>query len=394
MFHPNKLPIFLSLFLLCSGVLTIPVQAAGTDSDQAYCFSLSDFSGSENGLLGICVTGLPDKNQGNILLGNRVIRTGDVLTSGQLQQLIFSPVLSQEDDQAVITYLPLFSAGLAQEAETAISIYGKRDDPPVAEDSSLETYKNLPNEGLLKASDPEGQALTFTLVKSPKRGDVVIREDGSFLYTPKNNKVGSDSFTYTVSDPAGNLSREATVAIKILKPTDSAQYTDTAGLDCRFEAEWLKNTGIFSGESISGQSCFSPDESISRGQFLAMLMQTLDLPVEHSVSSTGFSDDAPQWLMPYLSAAYRAGIITGYPCDGGVEFRPDQTITSDEAMSMIRSALNHALPSAEGAQEALAVWAEDALQDVVNLTRADAARILYQVSKTEDTALTSLLGIS
>ena len=82
---------------------------------------------------------------------------------------------------------------------------------------------------------------------------MTIREDGSFLYTPKKNKVGTDSFTYTATDPAGKVSREATVTIQILKPTDNKQYADTTGTTCRFTAEWLRNTGLFVGEQIDGQ---------------------------------------------------------------------------------------------------------------------------------------------
>lgn len=73
---------------------------------------------------------------------------------------------------------------------------------------------------------------------------------GGFTYTPKKNKVGVDSFTYTATDPAGNVSREATVTIQILK--SSAEYTDTETASYRFEAEWLRNTGIFQGESLAG----------------------------------------------------------------------------------------------------------------------------------------------
>jgi VCBS repeat-containing protein len=43
----------------------------------------------------------------------------------------------------------------------------------------------LPNEGKLKVTDPEGQAMTYTVLRQPKRGTVEIREDGSFVYTPK-----------------------------------------------------------------------------------------------------------------------------------------------------------------------------------------------------------------
>ena len=37
--------------------------------------------------------------------------------------------------------------------------------------------------------------------------------------------MGVDSFVYTAADPAGKTSREATVTITILKPTEAAQYT-------------------------------------------------------------------------------------------------------------------------------------------------------------------------
>ena len=239
----------------------------------------------------------------------------------------------------------------------------------------METYKNLPNEGLLSVTDPEGDAMTFTLVRPPKRGELILREDGSFLYTPKKNKVGTDSFTFTAADSAGNVSKEATVTIDILKPTDERQYTDTASTDCRFEAEWLRNTGIFSGETVNGQFCFSPDESVSRGQFLAMLMQVLDMPVDRTVTETGFLDESPQWLRPYLAAALRSGIITGYPAQGGVEFRANQPVSADEAAVMVQNALEFAVPAAAMDETGTELLGLDPL------TRSDAARALYQVSR-------------
>lgn len=237
----------------------------------------------------------------------------------------------------------------------------------------METYKNLPNEGLLSFSDPEGDALTFSLVRAPKRGEVVLREDGSFLYTPKKNKVGTDSFTYTAADTAGNVSEEATVTISILKPSDEKQYADTLSSDCRFEAEWLRSTGIFTGETVSGQFCFSPDEPVTRGQFLSMLMQVLDMPVDRTVNETGFLDESPQWLRPYLAAALRSGIVTGYPAEGGVEFRAGQAVSADEAASMVSRALDFAVPAASLDDCPLPLGMDP-------LTRADAAKTLYQVS--------------
>lgn len=387
---------------VCALALSAPAMAAEVDSDQVYCFQAGDFAPGDDTLAGVCITGLPDAEYGTIQLGARVIRTGDILTKEQLEQMTFSPVRSESDSEATVNYLPIYSDRVDPEATMVISIHGKEDKAPVAEDSSMETYKNLANEGKLKASDPENQALTFTLTREPKRGTVELRADGTYLYTPKNNKVGTDSFTYTATDPAGNVSREATVTIEILKPTDSKQYADTAGRDCQFAAEWLRNTGIFSGETVSGQNCFSPDEEVSRGDFLAMLMQVLDLPVDRTVSYTGFADECADWLKPYLAAAMRCGIVSGYPSEAGAVFCPDQTITSMEAAVMLSNALDLSVSADATEDETLPVWAAQSVAAVNcqglslpegGLTRSDAAKVLYQVSKLAEEGQLSIFDL-
>ena len=358
----NALPLLLAL--LCLGGLAVPASAAETACDTVYCFSTADFSGEED-FAGIWIMGLPE--EGTVMLGTRTIRPGDVLTAQQAAQLTFEPARTEEDQTARLTYLPIFTDRVEAVATMAISVFGRKDQSPVAEDSALETYKNLPNEGLLKVTDPEGQPLTFTITRQPKRGTVTIREDGSFLYEPQKNKVGTDSFTYTAADPAGNTSREATVTITIVKPTDARQYTDTVGNSCRFAAEWMKNTGIFTAESIGGNGCFQPGKTVSRGEFVTMLVGALELPLDEAVSATGFSDECAPWLKPYLAAAMRSGLLTGWVEED--VFRPDETITGTEAAAMIQNALELAQP--------MVLPEED-------LTRAQAAMAIYQVSQLKE----------
>lgn len=356
--------------LACAAVLGVSVYA---DDGGALC-----------GIRGACVTSVPA--EGAVQLGSRVIRPGDVLTAEQMQRLSYSIPEAEEDIRAVMEYLPMGSEGLGQQAELVFSIRSKKNHAPTAGDSSLETYRNLPGEGLLAVSDPEGDPLTFTLKRQPRRGQVILRDDGSFLYTPNKNKVGTDSFVYTATDSAGNLSGEATVTISILKPIDSQQYADTAGTDCRFEAEWLRSTGIFAGERLNGQLCFSPAEQVTRGQFLAMLMEVLQMPVDRSTAETGFADDAPQWLRPYLAAALRSGIITGYPEGDGLHFRPDQPIRTREAALMVSRAVSFAIPTAS--------LPEQTLEDLGGiLTRSDAAKALYRISRVRrESGLMGLFG--
>ena len=237
----------------------LPVSAREVDCDAAYCFSAADFSDQAD-LSGICITDLPAAHTGTVRLGTRILRPGDILTAEQLENLSFSPLLTESDQDASMTYLPIFPDRVEPAATMTIAVRGKQNEAPVAEDSALETYKNIPNEALLKVKDPEGEAMTYTLIRQPRRGEVLLREDGSFIYTPKRNKVGIDSFTYTASDPQGNASREATVTVNILKPRNATQYTDTAGKSCQFAAEWMKNTGLFISERIGGNGCFRPEK--------------------------------------------------------------------------------------------------------------------------------------
>ena len=379
----------------CAAALCLPAQAAEVDCDSVYCFTGADF---QEEVVGICVTDLPDPAAGTVLLGTRVVRAGDILTAEQLSKLTFSPLWTEEDRDAVVTYLPIFENRVDQEATMTIAIHGKQDKAPIAEDSALETYKNLENTGRLKVTDPEGETLTFTVTRGPKRGTLDLKEDGTFTYTPKKNKVGVDSFTYTATDPAGNVSREATVTIQIVKPTDAAMYTDTAGTDCRFTAEWLKNTGIFAGEQLGDDCCFSPERAVTRGEFLAMTMKALGIEGDRQAESTGFVDECPAWLQPYLAAAQRSGLVRGYATETGAEFRANQPITGAEAAAMLSTALD--LPNAVISEDReLPVWAATALATVSDngfaltntdtVTRGEAANALYravQVMQEEDIA--------
>lgn len=388
---------FISMLLLLSFLLAAgsSVLAAEVECDAAYCFSSEDFS-EEEMLRGICITGLPDANTGTVMLDHRVVQPGDILTAAQLQRMTFHPLRTQQDVSAVVTYLPVFQDRVAPATTMTISIRGKQDQAPVAQDSTIETYKNLPNSAALKATDPEGEALTYTLVRQPKRGQVEIREDGTFTYTPKKNKVGVDSFTFTAADPAGNVSREATVTVQILKPTDAKQYADTLGQDCRFAAEWMRNTGLFVGEKVGGENCFFPQKTVSRGEFLAMVVKVLDIPVEQTDVSS-LPEDTPLWLKPYLAAAQRSGLTAGWPATQSGSFEADMPITGAEAAVMLQNALDLTVTeqtvetALQQEDSAAPAWAEASLTVMAEngvcltageaMSRADTAKVLYQISQ-------------
>lgn len=371
----RKRIITLLLALCCLLGLSGAAMALEVDCDSAYCFSPADFP-QEEALAGICILELPDPDTGTLLLGSRVLRSGDILTADQLAQMTFAPLQTEADAEASVTYLPIYDSRVDREATMTISIRGKEDKSPVAEDSVMETYKNLPNEARLKVTDPEGKALTYTVTRQPKRGSVIVREDGSFLYTPKKNKVGVDSFTYTATDPAGNVSREATVTIQIMKPTAQTMYTDTVGADCRFAAEWMKNTGLFVGEQVGGESCFRPDAQVSRGEFLTMVMGVLDIPAEETAVSSAYTDGAPDWLKPYMAAALRSGLLTGIPVSETGVFDAEAPITGAEAAVILQNAM--ALNVPEETASAQEVSADEATVKEVAAKEVSAKEIVVK----------------
>ena len=379
--------------LCCAAGICIGASALEVDCDDTYCFSADDFSSAEEPIAGICITHLPDPKTGTVMLGSRVLRSGDILTAEQVAQMTFLPLKTEEDQTAVVTFLPIYEDRVAPSTTMTISIRGKEDQAPVAENSALETYKNLPNEGALKVTDPEGGKLTYTVTRQPKRGQLEMREDGTFLYTPKKNKVGVDSFTYTATDSAGNVSREATVTIEILKPSTAAQYTDTAGTAHRFAAEWMKNTGLFVGEQIGGEYCFNAHKTVNRGEFLTMMIKTLGIPVDENSTFVGYTDEVPQWLKPYLAAALRAGVTVGLPSSETGIFGAEEAITGGEVAVMLQNAMDLAVmtSSMDEVNTEEPGWAMAAVTAMNQngiaitpsqiLTRGEAALLLYQISK-------------
>jgi len=77
------------------------------------------------------------------------------------------------------------------------------NDDPVAEDDQFETTEGsgpLLIDVLQNDRDPDDDDLAVANATQPANGTVVVGEDGGVTYTPANGFVGTDTFTYTVSD--------------------------------------------------------------------------------------------------------------------------------------------------------------------------------------------------
>lgn len=218
------------------------------------------------------------------------------------------------------------------------------DQAPIAENMSISTYKNVSVSGIFQAVDAEGAPLVYQIVSDPARGSVTVAEDGSgaFLYTPYENKVGKDSFTYVAADPAGNLSNPARVSVRIEKSKSGVTYSDMDGSGAHKAAVRLAEEGVFVGEHVGEAYFFHPDAPVSRGQFLAMAMASAGLEPLRQVSMTGFADDAaiPAWAKGHISSALRAGAVSGMRDENGrAVFRAKDPVTRAQAAAMLNRLL-------------------------------------------------------
>lgn len=208
---------------------------------------------------------------------------------------------------------------------------------PVAENMEFNTYRNVSFGGQLKAYSPEGANLSYIITTEPIKGSIELEEDGSFVYTPKNNKKGRDYFGYKAVDEQGRYSQEGTVIIRIEKQKQSFSYTDMQGRAEEYSAVVLSEAGIFTGEKIGQNYCFYPDRKLSRGEFVAMCMQLCPEGTLSGAVSTEYSDDdaiAP-WLKPYVLSAVMSGADMGIEAEDGSVFMPEQGISPAEAAMLL-----------------------------------------------------------
>ena len=129
--------------------------------------------------------------------------------------------LSGDDDlspyrfQGRIDELRIYNRALDAEAIGAVSRDGA--DPPAPLSAGNDGFSTVGDTVLsrdaatgLLANDQTGDAGVAALASGPANGAVTVEPDGAFVYTPNAGFVGTDSFTYTLTDGAGADQRQVT----------------------------------------------------------------------------------------------------------------------------------------------------------------------------------------
>jgi VCBS repeat-containing protein len=112
---------------------------------------------------------------------------------------------------------------------------------------------------LANDSDPENDALLVASSSTPSHGTLSLTtSDGAFIYTPNAGYVGSDSFTYTITDGNGHTS-DATASINInavnvapaTTPVTLSPIAEDSGPRIITQAELLANASDANGDGLT-----------------------------------------------------------------------------------------------------------------------------------------------
>ncbi|RWX52047.1 Regulator of chromosome condensation (RCC1) repeat-containing protein, partial [Candidatus Electrothrix marina] len=129
--------------------------------------------------------------------------------------------------------------------------------PPVAADDTASTVEeqSVTISVLNNDSDPEGDSLSVTEVTQGANGVVAIESESlSVTYTPDAGFMGTDSFTYTISDGNGGTAT-ATVTILVTSSTTELTVTDIQPTDT--DAVALNQVFTFTlNEPVTAGSCY------------------------------------------------------------------------------------------------------------------------------------------
>jgi uncharacterized delta-60 repeat protein len=186
-------------------------------------------------------------------------RDGLVEPSGRTILLVQDRFNPEYQPNAIEYLLRLKADGSAEPA-------GSQAPPPGASFAVDDSYRTMQQRQLIVgrpgvlANDllPNNRPLSAQLVNPPLNGTLDLRQDGSFVYTPRGNFIGSDRFSYQASDTLG-AKQSAVVKISVAPPGNTQPVASSVGYDMLQDAplEVAAPGVLTNGGDAEGQPLFA-----------------------------------------------------------------------------------------------------------------------------------------
>ncbi|EOE4932984.1 Ig-like domain-containing protein, partial [Vibrio parahaemolyticus] len=132
----------------------------------------------------------------------------------------------------------------------------KADSTNVVEDTP--TIINVLGNDTFEGAD---KVVSLDAENSPKNGTVIVNSDGTVTYTPDDNYVGEDTFTYIVT--SGGVSESTTVEVNVTPVNDAPVAKNdisTTQEDTAVTIDVLSNDTDVDGDKLSIESASVPKE--------------------------------------------------------------------------------------------------------------------------------------
>ncbi|WP_103103015.1 retention module-containing protein, partial [Pseudomonas sp. LFM046] len=193
---------------------------------------------------------------------------------------------------------PLLNAPAVEEVPAA------PNNAPQGEDASITTDEDTPIQGQVTAADQDGDSLTFSLGNNPGNGTVVVKPDGSYVYTPNPDFNGNDSFTVIVDDGNGGTD---TITVSIgVNPVNDAPVALNDGPTAVTEDTPATGNVLTNDSDVDGDTLTVTQFTIGGSTFQAgqtAVIEGIGSLVINADGSYSFTP-APNYTGPVPTATY------------------------------------------------------------------------------------------
>lgn len=299
------------------------------DFKQGLC--LTDFEKIE-------ITGIPESNEGTLLLAGRRVGVGTVIKRKNIGALVFVPA-SKDVAECKFTFK---TDDFANGAEVSFILkftdkvnYAPKIDLKESEAASLVTQRDVKIYGKMNATDTEGDSLEYVVISYPEVGNLEILDasTGEFLYTPPTQYTGTDSFRFVARDEWGNFSKPAEIEITVCNRMSEVVYEDMKLHKDYNAAIALTAMNAVDGRLIGDGVYFMPDDTVTLAEFVTMAMKCAGIKPDTSLQGTFYddNDEIPPQLLSYMATAQKMGLIQGSFENGELLLHPNSPVTKYQA---------------------------------------------------------------
>ena len=210
----------------------------------------------------------------------------------------------------------------------------------------------------------EGLTNKVTSIKVTK--DITLYAKWNKITTPSKDMLTSEHYAYIVGredgriEPMANISRAevATIFFRLLnEKTRNESLSHSNAFDDVDDDDWfntavstLSGLGIIKGRT---EAAFEPNAYITRAEFTTIASRFSNDVYD---GEDMFSDISEHWAKDYINSAASIGWVIG---DSG-RFRPDDSITRAEVMTIVNRVLNRLPESESDMSDEMTRWEDNA----------------------------------